>query len=189
MRNELQNLIDTDAYRYYGGQKKQLLWKIRNVTLYYTIIYRKAHYYSMQSGAINKIKGIWFRYRLNSLSRKYLLQIPYLVTIGKGLNIVHFGRVIIAPTVKIGNNCNLFTGITIGSTVRGDKAGVPTIGNDVWIGPNAVIVGKISIGNNVLVAANSYVNFDVPDNSIVLGNPAKIIHKDNATEGYICQKA
>ena len=52
-----------------------------------------------------------------------------------------------------------------------------------------MIVGKISIGNNVLVAANSYVNFDVPDNSIVLGNPAKIIHKDNATEGYICQKA
>ncbi len=51
-----------------------------------------------------------------------------------------------------------------------------------------MIVGKIKIGNNVLIAANSYVNFDVPDNSIVIGNPGKIIHRENATEGYICQK-
>ena len=56
-------------------------------------------------------------------------------------------------------------------------------------GANAVIVGKINIGNNVLIAPNSYVNFDVPDNSIVIGNPGKIIHKDNATEGYINKKA
>lgn len=171
-----------------GGERKQLFWKIRNVTLLYTIVYRKAHYYSNQKGIHNQILAIWYRYKLNYLSRKYLLQIPYLANIGKGLNIVHFGRVIVAPSVTIGNNCNLFTGVTIGSTVRGSKAGVPTIGNEVWIGPNAVIVGKITIGNNVLVAANSYVNCDVPDNSIVIGNPAKIIHKENATEGYICQK-
>lgn len=66
--------------------------------------------------------------------------------------------------------------------------GVPTIGNDVWIGPNAVIVGKINIGDNVLIAANSYVNFDVPSNSIVIGNPGRIIPSAKATEGYICQK-
>lgn len=42
------------------------------------------------------------------------------------------------------------------------KKGVPTIGNDVWIGPNAVVVGGITIGDNVLIAANSFVNFDVP---------------------------
>lgn len=69
-----------------------------------------------------------------------------------------------------------------------EKRGGSQIGNCVWIGPNAVIVGKIKIGNNVLIAANSYVNFDVPDNSIVIGNPGKIIHRENATEGYICQK-
>ena len=46
----------------------------------------------------------------------------------------------------------------------------------------------LHIGNNVLIAPNSYVNFDVPDNSIVIGNPGKIIHKDNATEDYINRK-
>lgn len=49
-----------------------------------------------------------------------------------------------------------------------------------------MIVGKITIGSNTLIAPNSYVNFDVPDNSIVLGNPAKIINNDNATKDYIC---
>lgn len=70
----------------------------------------------------------------------------------------------------------------------GVKKGVPTIGNDVWIGPNAVVVGGITIGDNVLIAANSFVNFDVPPDSIVIGNPGKIIPSKRATEGYICQK-
>ena len=63
-----------------------------------------------------------------------------------------------------------------------------TIGNDVWIGPNAVIVGNIKIGNNVLIAPNAYVNKDVPDNSIALGNPAQVFSKEDATEGYINNK-
>jgi serine O-acetyltransferase len=65
---------------------------------------------------------------------------------------------------------------------------VPEIGNEVWIGPNAVIVGNIKIGNNVLIAPNSYLNTDVPSNSIVIGNPAEIIPKNTATEGYINHK-
>ena len=47
---------------------------------------------------------------------------------------------------------------------------------------------KIKIGNNVLIAPNAYVNFDVPDNSVVVGNPAQITPKDNATEDYINKK-
>ncbi|MEO5991437.1 MAG: serine acetyltransferase, partial [Ferruginibacter sp.] len=55
----------------------------------------------------------------------------------------------------------------------------------VWIGTGAVVVGKIKIGNNVLIAPLTYVNFDVPNNSIVIGNPARIISKEDATAGYI----
>ena len=186
-KKRLKELIRSDVYRHYGGGKKQFLWRIRDVSLLYMMIYRKAHYYSKMPRS-RFIFGLYYRYRLNRLMRKYLIQIPYTVEIDFGCNIVHFGRVIVAPYTKIGSNCNIFTGVTIGSTARGDKKGVPTIGNDVWIGPNAVIVGKINIGNNVLIAANSYVNFDVPDNSIVLGNPARIIPKPNATQDYICQR-
>lgn len=55
----------------------------------------------------------------------------------------------------------------------------------MWIGTNAVIVGNITIGSDVLIAPLAYVNFDVPDHSIVIGNPARIISRDNATAGYI----
>lgn len=59
------------------------------------------------------------------------------------------------------------------------------IGNRVWIGTNAVVVGNIVIGDDVLIAPNAYVNFNVPSHSVVVGNPAKIISRENAVEGYI----
>ena len=89
------------------------------------------------------------------------------------------------PNASIGQNCNIYNGVTIGKEKRDKLEGNPTLGNQVWIGANAVIVGKINIGNDVMIAPCAFVNFDVPDHSIVLGNPAKIIQKENATEGYI----
>lgn len=89
------------------------------------------------------------------------------------------------PKVSIGRNCNVYNGVTIGKEKRGLREGNPVIGDQVWIGANAVIVGKIKVGNDVMIAPGAFVNFDVPDHSIVLGNPARIIHKENATEGYI----
>lgn len=65
------------------------------------------------------------------------------------------------------------------------RQGTPVIGNEVWIGINATIVGKINIRDDVLIAPNRYVNCDVPSHSIVFGNPCIIKHRENATEGYI----
>ena len=79
-------------------------------------------------------------------------------------------------------NCNLHKGVVIGRENRGERN---TIGNRVWIGINAAVVGRIIIGDDVLIAPNSYVNCDVPSHSVVFGNPCQIKHRDNATEGYI----
>lgn len=87
--------------------------------------------------------------------------------------------------VRFGNYCNISQGVTIGGTNRGEKKGSPTLGDYVRIGSGAVVVGKITIGNNVLIAPLSYVNFDVRENSLVIGNPAKIIRKENPTLGYV----
>jgi hypothetical protein len=70
----------------------------------------------------------------------------------------------------IGENCYLSHNITIGETKRGKLKGSPTFGKKVWIGPGAVIVGSVVIGDNVLIAPLCYVNIDVPSNSIVMGN-------------------
>jgi serine O-acetyltransferase len=75
--------------------------------------------------------------------------------------------------------------VTIGRAYKDGKIGRPTIDDYVWIGTGSVLVGNISIGKNVLIAPNTFVNFNVPDNSLVIGNPAKIIQRDNPTKYYI----
>ena len=119
---------------------------------------------------------------------KYGFQIYPETEIGEGFYLGHWGALVINPKAKIGKNCNIAQGVTIGQANRGRNEGFPTIGDHVWIGANAVIVGNITIGNNVLIAPNSYVTSSVPNNSIVIGNPAQITPKENATEGYINHK-
>lgn len=169
-----------DIYRYYGKYKESFKQKInRPDGLKYMMYFRK---YNSKK---NKVLKIYYLYKLYKLRAKTFLQIHPSTKIGKGFYIGHNGRVIINRYASIGDNCNIATGVTIGQENRGKRKGYPTIGNRVWMGTNCVIVGNIKIGNDVLIAPLSYVNFDVPDHSIVIGNPAKIIHRDNATTDYI----
>lgn len=132
-----------------------------------------------------KIRKVFAKLKMKFLSELYGIEISPHVKIGKGLYIGHGYNITINPNTIIGENVNIHKGVTIGQENRGERKGVPTIGNFVWIGVNSTIVGNIKIGNNVLIAPNTYVNGDVPDNSVVLGNPCKIIPRENATEGYI----
>lgn len=132
--------------------------------------------------------GSFWRLVLRHYQIKYGFQIYPETKIGEGFYLGHWGSLVINPKVKIGKNCNIAQGVTIAQANRGKNEGVPEIGNEVWIGPNAVIVGNITIGSNVLIAPNAYVNFDVPSDSIVIGNPAHITPKENATQGYINNK-
>ena len=115
----------------------------------------------------------------------YGLEISYKTSIGKGLYLGHARNITINPNAIIGEYCNIHKGCVIGQENRGPRKGVPYIGDKVWIGINAAIVGGISIGNDVLIAPNSYVNINVPSHSVVFGNPCIIKHKENATESYI----
>lgn len=132
--------------------------------------------------------NILFRLIYRFISFLYKVEIPYKTKIGKGLYIGHPFCITINPNAVIGDNCNIHKGVTIGQQNRGSKKGTPIIGNCVWIGVNTTIVGGVKIGENVLIAANSFVNCDVPDNSVVFGNPCIIKFKENATEGYINNK-
>jgi serine O-acetyltransferase len=99
--------------------------------------------------------------------------------IGKGLIIGHWGRIVINGNATFGDDIFLTHGVTIGRDIRGKRAGTPHFGNRIVIRTNSTIVGNVTIGNDVLIAPNTFVNFDVPDHSIVIGNPGKIIYKDN----------
>ena len=61
---------------------------------------------------------------------------------------------------------------------------MPRLGNKVVVGLNATVVGGVTIGDDVMIAPNSFVNFDAPSHSLVIGNPGVVHHKDNATKDY-----
>ncbi|WCO03103.1 serine O-acetyltransferase [Psychroserpens ponticola] len=170
--------IKADLYRY--GKQTSILLGFKEPGFRYMYFLRKAAVHKKRS-----FLGLFFHFIVRRLSHKYGFQIPVSTSIGEGFYIGHFGTIVINEKATIGKNCNIAHNITIGQANRGKLKGVPTIGDMVWIGTGAVIVGNITIANNVLIAPNAYVNFDVPEGSIVLGNPAKIINRDNPTLGYI----
>lgn len=179
----MNHIFKKDLYRYYGENGEPVLKRIfRPLEIKYIKLFRKA----------NRCKFLplkcFYMLRLLCLSYKTQIQIPARTSIGEGFYIGHLGRVIIHPDAKLGKNINIGTGVTIGAENRGERRGAPVIADDCWIGTNAVVVGNIKIGSDVLIAPLTYVNFDVPDHSVVIGNPGRIIPKENATEDYICNR-
>jgi len=179
------SILQKDFYRESGKYLShfQILKKCFSPNLHYIYWFRNAQKHQKSS-----LTGKLYRLILRHYQIKYGFQIYPETEIGEGFYLGHWGALVINPKAKIGKNCNIAQGVTIAQANRGKNEGVPVIGNEVWIGANAVIVGNITIGNNVLIAPNAYVNMDVPDNSIALGNPAVITSKINATEGYINNK-
>jgi serine O-acetyltransferase len=92
--------------------------------------------------------------------------------------------VVISPFAVLGSNVNIAQGVTIGAASRGARKGAPTLGNRVWVGANAVIVGRVTIGDDALIGPGAYVNFDVPAMSIVVGNPGQVVSQSGSV-GYI----
>jgi serine O-acetyltransferase len=96
---------------------------------------------------------------------------------GPGLYFGHFGGVWINPTVRLGRQVSILNGVTIGEGGQGATAGVPTIGDFVYIGPHATIVSKLKVGNGCVIASNSLVVTDVPDGATAIGVPARVMIK------------
>lgn len=126
----------------------------------------------------NVIKGklggvIWLlaKYRFRRISIKYGYSIPINV-FGPGLSLPHRGNIIINPKTHIGENCRIHVGVNIGA--HKDKA--PQIGNNVYIGPGAIIFGDVTIADNVSIGANATVNKSINESNVVVaGTPAKIV--------------
>lgn len=106
-------------------------------------------------------------------------------TCGKGLIIHHIGDMIfIKESVHMGENCTLRPGVVIGKQNAEDSWDAPVdIGDNCNFGLGVRVLGKIRIGSNVYIGANSVVTKDIPDNTIVAGLPAKIIKRLNLGTG------
>jgi serine O-acetyltransferase len=106
---------------------------------------------------------------------KYGIRIAVTTKIGPGLYIGNYSGIFVNTDTVIGKNFNISQGVVIGGANRGPRKGTAVIGDNVYIGPGAKIVGKVQIGNNVAIGANCVVTKDIPDNAVVVGVPGKAI--------------
>lgn len=122
---------------------------------------------------INKIINLWFFYRYRKIGSSLNFTIAPNV-FGAGLSIAHYGTIVINDSVRIGRNCRIHTCTNIGRNVN--EKNTPVLGDNVYIGPGAVIFGEIKIADNVYIGANAVVNKSILQaNVVIAGVPAKII--------------
>lgn len=101
------------------------------------------------------------------------IQISRDVQIGEDFHLVHSGNIKIHPFSVIGNRVGIMQDVTLGTTP--DEEGCPTLGDDVFVGAGAKILGAVKIGDRARIAANSLVICDVPADATAVGVPARII--------------
>ena len=124
--------------------------------------------------------GVKFFARVISQINRFLtgIEIHPGAMIGKGFFIDHGMGVVIGETSEIGDNCLLYHGVTLGGVSLEKKKRHPTLGSNVVIGAGAKVLGAITLGDNVRVGANAVVLKDVPPNSVVVGNPGRVVVQD-----------
>ena len=168
--------IKSDLKRYRNQNKFE--WFEPSVMV--IILFRFGH-------SIQKIKIVPIRWLLTVFHLPVYMITSFLsgihiargANIGEGFRIYHYGCIVINSGVTIGNNCTLRHGVTLGN--RRELFDLPVLGDNVDIGAGAKILGAIHVGNNVSIGANAVVLKDVPDNSLAVGVPARVIpKKDNS---------
>jgi serine O-acetyltransferase len=120
----------------------------------------------------------WARHRA-------MVDLPWNADIGPGFALTHGYGLVVSPGARLGSNVTLFHGVTLGRRDRLGPEGrhvmeFPVLENEVWVGPHAIIVGGITIGQGSRIAGGAFVTEDVPPHSVVTGNPARVA-RENCT--------
>ena len=186
MASTLWQTLHADVYRYRGQVNRRALLSafLHEPGFRFTYYLRKVAFYSRRKKSFGILPYLYNRTLFHHYRFKYGFDISPTTSIGPGLYIGHFGGVVISPHAVLGSNINIAQGVTIGAASRGPRTGAPTLEDRVWVGANAIIVGKVTIGHDALIAPGAYVNFDVPSMSIILGNPGKVVSTAGSV-GYV----
>ena len=182
--SEYKYLILSDLFRITGNVKLTALF--RNIFFsneYKYSFWMRTCNYTKSNSLLKYIIYPIARINLYMLSIKLGISISPSTEIGSGFNINHIGNIVVNGRSVIGKNCTLSHGVTLGQKNRGKYKGYPVLGNNIYIGPGAKLIGGIKIGNNVAIGANSVVTKDIPDNSVVVGIPGRVISEEGAM-GY-----
>ena len=124
---------------------------------------------------------MWYRFSVEWILG---IELPRKLTIGKGLSLYHGQALVVNKGTIIGEHCALRNSTTIGhkKLANGTFSRCPVIGNYVDIGANVCIIGDITIGDHVTIGAGTVVTKNIPANSVVVGNPARILEQKTADQ-------
>ena len=149
----------------------------RSSTVGMLLYYRLCHYMAEleKRNAAQFLFHSFCYIRFRQLQERCGIELNQRTEIGYGLRLPHKGGIIIHPGAKIGNYCEIMQGVTIGNNIMKSRDDVAVIGDEVLLCAGAKIIGKVRIGNTVIVGANAVVTHDVEDHRIVGGVPAKEI--------------
>ena len=183
--SEYKNLVFSDFYREDGRTGYQNVFKelIIGESFKYNFWMRTCTFlreYKILKYTLYVMARLMYRH----YGYKLGINIPTSAKIGRGLYIIHYGGIIINKDCVIGDNCNISQGVTLGEESIGANKGSPIIGDNVYIGPGSTLLGRVVVGDNVVIRANSLIINDIEDNSVVMGVPARVISSSGG-EGYI----
>lgn len=147
----------------------------------YERLLRKTEYY-VNCHPKNPLR-YWYRYRLKKWNLKLGFSIPINV-FGPGLSIAHPGPIIINGACKIGENCRIQTGVTLGTTNGSSKA--PVLGNNIFLGDGCKIIGDVHIADNVAIGANAVVVKSITEMGTTWGGvPARKLSNHSSATNVI----
>lgn len=169
--------IKADFGRYRANSIKEKIYVLFEQGFWAVLVYRFGRW---TAGIRIPLVGFIFRFiaflMFKMIEMTTGISVPSSAKIGKGFYIGHFGGIVLHSDVVMGENCSIGPGVLIGTRGLGNK-GVAVIGNNVYIGVGAKVLGKITIGNNVKIGANAVLVINLPDGATAVGIPARIVSK------------
>lgn len=162
------------APRFFGDE----IWKLER------LLRRVEYEKNCIRGPIGVLLRKYHGYRFHRLSVRLGMTLPVNV-FGPGLAIPHYGTIVVHANAKIGRNCRLQEGVTIGATSGSHEAAI--IGNNCYFGSGAKVIGAVRIADDVAVGANAVVTKDIPEAGTTwAGAPARKI-SDRDSHSSLCQ--
>ncbi|MBC7481383.1 MAG: serine acetyltransferase [Rhizobacter sp.] len=158
--------IRADLRSHQGDWGAQGFWAL--------VVYRFGRWrYGVRPAVLRKVFSLVYRVLFKLVQIVTGIELPCEVVVGRNFVIDHFGGIVISGYARFGNDCRIRNGVVVGLG-RTDEPCAPVIGNNVDIGAGAKVLGRIHVGDNVLIGANAVVVRSVPANSIAVGVPAVV---------------